>query len=506
MASARISLIHPADGLVYKWERKRTKRMPLGLAYIAAALQRVGHDIKVVDGALHDLTNEEVADRALAHDPQFVGITCTTPLYPQAVDIIDRIKTRSPKTTVIIGGPHVSALPRATLETSRADFVCVGEGEESVVKIVDCVMNGGDPSEIVGISYNWGEYQGETTHYRRLVKERRDDHAPPIDLNLVPAPARELFEYAEYTDLARDYAGPQTMAMFSRGCPGKCAFCGAADTVVRFRELDNVFDELQSIEQLGIKNLGVNDDTYTSNKKRVLALSKGIVERDIKLNIAVQLRLDQLDQEICDAMFASGVTHVGPGIESGNANIIKAIGKGPRESKEHMRSKIRMLQGYDWKIRCSYVFGMPNETEEQILETIEFAKELGADENAFSILVPYPDSPLWAYAKAEGKVHDHMDFSKFLYYHEIGCNLSAVPTERLLELHEFAYEYVGNPAYNFDDDAVSSGNRPHIPYLASEAFKQHRDQAKDRLKEYAWDDYTRTFDAQAHDAATAADD
>ena len=107
------------------------------------------------------------------------------------------------------------------------------------------------------------------------------------------------------------------------------------------------------------------------------------------MSLAVQLRLDQLDREICDALYASGIKHVGPGIESGNEEIIKQIGKGPRESKENMRKKIRLLQEYDWKVRCSYVMGMPGETEEQIMETIEFAKELGADENAFSIIVTY---------------------------------------------------------------------------------------------------------------------
>lgn len=129
-------------------------------------------------------------------------------------------------------------------------------------------------------------------------------------------------------------------------------------------------------------------------KKHVLAISREIIEKGIKLNMAVQLRLDQINDEICDAMFRSGVTHVGPGIESGNETIIKQIGKGPRQSKERMREKIRILQKYDWKVRNSYVMGMPGETEEQIMETIEFAKELGADENAFSIVVPYPDSPL----------------------------------------------------------------------------------------------------------------
>ena len=476
---ARVTLLQPSDGLCYKWARKRTKRMPLGLAYIAASLERAGHAVKVVDAALDDLSVEQTAERALSNDPHIVGVTCTTPLYHQAVAIVARIKALAPGVVVVMGGPHPGALPQPTLETSLADFVCIGEGEESIVAIVDAVMNAKDPGDITGIAYRWGEYQGMTTTYRKRVSEKREVRATPIDLNKCPIPARHLFEYQRYTDGARDVEGPQTMAMFSRGCPGKCSFCGAADTLVRFRDVENVLDELELIDKgLGIQNLFVNDDTYTSNKKRVLAISRGIVERGIKLNIGVQLRLDQLDEEICDAMFASGVNYVGPGIESGNEQIIRQIGKGPRESKEHMRKKIGLLQKYDWRIRCSFVMGMPGETEEQIMETIQFAKELAADENAFSILVPYPDSPLWATAKSMGKVHDHMDFSKFLYYHEIGCNLSAVPTERLLELHEFAYEYVGNPAYRFEDDDVSSGNRPHIPYLASDAFKQHRERKK----------------------------
>ncbi len=138
------------------------------------------------------------------------------------------------------------------------------------------------------------------------------------------------------------------MAMYSRGCPGKCAFCGAADTIVRFRDIDNVLAELEALQNnLGITNVFVTDDTYTSNRKRVLKLSKGIIEWGIKLNFSVQLRLVQLDEEVCDAMYESGVRYVGPGIEPGNADIIKPIGKGRRESKDHMRAKIRLLQNYD---------------------------------------------------------------------------------------------------------------------------------------------------------------
>ena len=504
--SARVSLIYPSDGLCYKWARARTRRMPLGLAYVGAALLKAGHQVKVVDASLYDLTTEETVERALSNDPQFVGVGCTTPLYHQAVEIIALIKKRNPSIVVIMGGPHVSALPQATLKTSKTDFVCIGEGEESIVAVLDAVLNKRDPADIPSIAYSWSGYQGHNKEYRQRISQKKESSETAVDLNKTPIPARDLFDYKGYVDHARDFITPQTQAMFSRGCPGKCSFCGAADTLVRWRNLDNVFAELELIQKMGITNVSITDDTYTNQKKRVIDISKGIVERGIKLNLAVQLRLDQLDKEMCDALHASGIQHVGPGIESGNEDIIKQIGKGPRESKEHMRRKVRLLQEYDWKIRNSYVMGMPGETEAQIMETIEFAKELGADENAFSIIVPYPDSPLWHTAKKMGKVDDEMDFSKFLYYHEIGCNMSAVPTERLLELHEFAYEYVGNPAYKLEDNSVSSGHRPHVPYLASEAFRKHREAAMARLGTYAYDNYERKFDEKARETHPKTDE
>src|SRR5437016_6227665 len=112
---SRISLVYPSDGLCYKFARARTRRMPLGLSYLSA---------------------EETVKQALKNDPEFLGIGCTTPLYHQATAIIEEVKKHSPSTVVIFGGPHVSALPEATLDTSKADFVCIGEAEESVVAIV----------------------------------------------------------------------------------------------------------------------------------------------------------------------------------------------------------------------------------------------------------------------------------------------------------------------------------------------------------------------------------
>ena len=415
----KVALVNPNDAECYAMSRARARRFPLGQAYVAAALLRAGHDVSAVDASAEGLSEDGVLDRLRGlGDLDFVGIGGTTPLWSQMVRLTRGAQALGAK--VILGGPHVSALPGPSAETSGADFVCVGEGEETVVAVVE----GREPP---------------AKPYRTKVSQRAADTVKAIDLDACPIPARYLYDHSRYVDPARGVESAQTGAMFSRGCPGKCAFCGAADTLVRWRNLDNVLEELHQVEAAGIPNVFVMDDTYTSQRRRVLNLSRRIVEEGVRLRLGVQLRLDQVDEEVCDALYASGVRHVGPGIESGSERVMRAIGKGPRESKAHAREKVALLKRYDWLVRCSYVFGMPGETEAEMLETIEFAKELGADESAFSILTPYPDSPLWAVALERGLVDPYMDFDRFLYYHSVGCNLSAVPTERLLELHELAY-------------------------------------------------------------------
>lgn len=448
---SKFTIINPNDAKCYTFSRARTRRIPLGQSYIAAVLLNEGHEVSVIDASADNLSEEEVVEKVATNSPDFIGIGGTTPLFSQMCSLTKKLK-KVTGAKVILGGPHVSALPIPSLNTSGADYICIGEAEESIAAITA----GKELGEIPGIAFNVDGKPMTTTMYRIRLNQPLNSSVKAVDLNKYPIPARHLYDHSKYIDLARGIGSSQTGAMFSRGCPGKCAFCGAADTLVRWRHLDNVLQELHQIQEMKVPNLFVMDDTYTNQKKRVLELSKRIVDEKIKLNISVQLRLDQIDEEICEALYASGVKYVGPGIESGSERIMKAIGKGPRESKKHMREKIALLKKYDWSIRCSYVFGMVGETEADILETIEFAKELDASENAFSILTPYPDSPLWHVAKQKGAVDDYMDFDRFLYYHTVGCNLSEVPSERLLELHELAYETVKSRTYKLRGGGASS--------------------------------------------------
>jgi len=276
--------------------------------------------------------------------------------------------------------------------------------------------------------------------------------APP-DLNSIPFPARQILPLNRYVDYARGVLSPQTSFITSRGCVGRCGFCSAGETFVRFRSIDNVLEELEEIyTRYHIKNLVFYDDSFTVKKERVINICKGMIERKLHFSYQVQLRLDQVDEEVMDWLVRSGCEYVGPGIESGNAEILRSIGKSPKATPEFMFEKCKIIKNYPVILRCSYIMGWIDETEEQIWDTIELAKRINAHENAFSIATPYPGTRMWEVALKRGLVSNGMDFSKFLYYHKVGCNLSRVSDERLLELHELAYKEVGNPTYRLDED------------------------------------------------------
>ena len=395
----KIVLVQLNDKAVYVgYKRNQTRRTPLGLAYVAASLLKSGHDVQIIDGSLDDLTPIDIIKEVIAKDPQLLGVTCTTPLFPQLVEVVKAVKTIAPDIYVIIGGPHVSALPEASLDNSGADSVCINECEK--------ISN----------------------------------------LDLIPFPARNLLRVKEYVDYARGVLEPQTSVITSRGCVGRCGFCNAANSRLRCRSLENVMQELEEIYFVyGIKNLVFFDDSLTTNKYRIIELCRGMIERRLYFSYQIQARLDQIDDEVMDWLVKSGCVQIGPGIESGNIDVLKSIGK--NQTPEFMLEKCRIIKKYPVKMRCSYIMGWIDETEEQVFDTINLAKEIDSDENAFSIATPYPGTRMWNVALQRGMVSKDMDFSQFLYYHKIGCNLSLIPDERLLELHELAYKEVGNRNY-----------------------------------------------------------
>ena len=221
---------------------------------------------------------------------------------------------------------------------------------------------------------------------------------------------------------------------------------------MRFRSVENVLAELDDLyHRYEIRNLVFYDDSFTTNKARVIGICKEMIRRGLRFRYQVQLRLDQVDDEVMQWLVESGCDQAGPGIESGNAEILRSINKSRWATPEFFLEKCAIVKKYPVRLRCSYIMGWIDETEEQVWDTIRLAKQIDADENAFSIATPYPGTRMWEVAEQRGLVNDAMDFTQLLYYHRVGCNLSKIPTDRLLELHELAYREVGNRTYRLSD-------------------------------------------------------
>ena len=189
-----ITLINPPNWTVYSgFNRGRLKRMPLGIAYIAAFLEKHGHRISIVEAEAHNWDNETAAEEALKNNPQIVGITSTTPIIHNSMDIIKRVKQKNPDVFTMVGGPHAGAIPKETLSDHRAylDYAVSGEGEYTTLDIVTAIEKGKPFSYPIPGVYFIGK-NGDMVEGPPRIREK--------DLEKFPFPARHLFPLEKYLD------------------------------------------------------------------------------------------------------------------------------------------------------------------------------------------------------------------------------------------------------------------------------------------------------------------
>lgn len=413
---------------------KGTIRLPLGLAYIAAACENKGHNVVIIDSEVLDIDSEALAKEILKYNPDLVGFTATTPLVLEADTISRKIKEAAPEIKTIIGGPHITFMPEETLKITSFDFACIGEGEDLVPTLLEVLREKGDTGKIPGLMSKvngliYGSNQSRMT-----------------DINTVPLPARHLLDLSKYIDIPRGINEPQDIIFTARGCPEKCAFCISATQKVRARTTESVLSEIDEIVyKYGTKFLSIGDDTFTQHKGKTIELCKTFVERDYKLRYICQTRLDKVDGETLEWLEKSGCYAICMGIESGSNRILNSMNK--RNDIEKIRKNIPLIKSFGFNLRATYILGWIDETEDEVWETIKLAQEIDADESAFCIATPFPGTDLWKAAVSRGMTTDLHQLSKFHYYREIGFNTSQITDERLLELQQIAHNTVPSRIY-----------------------------------------------------------
>lgn len=387
------------------WENEIVSREPpLGLCYIAAVLERDGHEVmilerrRIIDKRERTKENLEQLDietykRIKSLNPEYVGITATTPLIMDAYRTAKIVKGANPDIKIMMGGCHPTAEPvRTLLDCREIDVVCIGEGEFTFLDFV----NGYPLDKINGIAYRDGKEVVFTEP--RTFYENLDD---------LPFPARHLLDRDYYfSPQAMTIRGlylTQTTILAARGCPYKCTFCQSGQLAragkgryVRFRSPERVVEEINHlVNDFGINGLLFAEDMFSLKKENVLKICELFMKEGLhkKIKWAANLRVDATDKELFKIMKDAGCVQIVYGCESGSQKTLDRLMK--RTTVEKNYDAIRLTKEAGLTVEANVMIGLPDETEDDFFDTINFLNKAQPDRVNRGKFYPLPGTPIY---------------------------------------------------------------------------------------------------------------
>jgi anaerobic magnesium-protoporphyrin IX monomethyl ester cyclase len=371
---------------------------PLGLAYLAAAIRKAKHNVKIIDAApLHYKPSDLMQDIS-KNDYDVIGITFMTPMYSCAMGIVRMIRDADKAVKIIVGGPHVTIMPEETLMDNRAiDFAVLGEGEYTIVELLDALgQEQKDVTKITGIA--WVDKKTD-----KLIKTPQRE--PEKNIDNIPIPARDLLPMKLYKPTPTYYQKlPAFILLTTRGCPFQCSYCSKIfGNKIRYHSVERVIEEMEIlINEYGAQEIIFRDDTFTVNREYTIKLCKEIIKRNInkKVKWMCMTRVNLVDKELLTIMKKAGCWSMHFGVESGSQHLLNLIRKGV--TIEQIKNAFVLTRETGIKTKAFFMLGLPNEKREDSLRTISFAKELDPDGVQFTMTVPYPGTELFEIAKASG--------------------------------------------------------------------------------------------------------
>ncbi len=436
-------LVDPPDqisGVARSQEAPRATEMhevypPLGLAYIAATLIENGIDVSLIEARTRSLNHDEVIEQIEKKAPQFVGITAITARIDSALYLAERVKIISRDIKVILGGPHIHFEHKTVINNDSVDFCVRGEGEITCLDLIDCLLKDGDLTAIKGITFKRGN-DIVVNPDRPFVK----------NLDAFPFPARNLLINPAYRGL---WTEGQTFSpvLSTRGCPHHCSFCAAPaiwGRKHRRRSVKNVLDELEQIYgEYGVRYIRFLDDLLIVNKRWTIDLCRGMAERGLDdLAWACDGRVGLMSEELLEEMTKANCIVIFYGIEFGNQRILDLCKKG--FTIKQVRETIEITSKTGMSSYGYFMMGYPTETIETVEDTINLATDLalnhGLDSAGFSIVTPFPGTPLYEYCKMNDMIVTS-DWSQYAYQLERGViKLANITYEELHNLYERAID------------------------------------------------------------------
>ena len=360
---------------------------PIFLAYSASQLKDAGHNVSYIDSVIQDLNMAQTLLKAKEVEPEVIFMETTTPSIEADYESLMALKDAT-GAKIMVGGPHATYLHKTVLEECQAIDVVIRH--EFDTKITGVVSNLDNLKMVNGITYR---------DDGKIVDN--GDGEMCEDLDSIPFPDRDTIPWQWYLE-AWYSRKPFMNMMTSRGCPYHCSFCLWPQSMYghkqRFRSLDNVLSEIHYlIERFGLKEINIDDGTFTTKKDRVIEFCQRIRKDQLKLIWTCNGRVDNLDDEMLREMKLAGCKMIRLGVESGSQKVLEKIKKGLTLGQ--IEEGFKLVKRHGIQALGGFMFGFPFDTRETVEETIQFAKKISPDQVQFSISMCYPGTSLYEYAK-----------------------------------------------------------------------------------------------------------
>jgi len=380
------------------------KEMPLGLAYLAAYLEKESISTRIVDLELYDNPHNFLKEALKESCPSVIGISAFTIDITFAHELARLIKEVNPNIRTVIGGLHASALPERTLEEHEFfDYLIYGEGLVTMTELVKAIRDLKSNEDDLCLS----GIRGLVYRHNNTIK-KNSPRDLIHDLDELPFPARDKLENEKYRPhIQKCKRLPSTGLVASMGCPYTCSYCSVqiVNKRVRYRSPENVVEEMKEcVEKHGITDLRFFDDCITLNKPWLIKLCNLIIKEKLDVYWNCQGRVDGVTLDLLKLMKKARCHQITYGIETGNEKSLKAIEKGA--TLEQARNAIKWTKKAGLESGGSFILGLPGESVKDVRQTIRFAKELSPDIVTFYILKAYPGSKMYDEAVKEEKLKD----------------------------------------------------------------------------------------------------
>ena len=411
------------------------KRPVLGISYISSFLEKNGFTAKIFDAVFNGWSEKDLVCHIETFKPDIIGITAMTHEITRAAHLAAELKNKL-KIPAVIGGSHVTALPERTLsEFPVFDYGIRGEGEKTLLELLNFLFAAGpgsDAGAIKGLVFR---------NTKNVVVNEPRPWLTLEELENLPYPAFHHY----YGDATNALAGRQSYyVMFSaRGCPYHCAFCmQVLGRQVRPFSAARIGQEIEhAISRYGAHTIDFADEIFLFDSERTreilnLMIGKGLSKR---IRWSGLTRANMVNQEIIALAKQAGCYRLEMGVESGDNEILKAIGK--NLTVEQVKEAVKIIKEKKIILGTYFILGHPDETRETMRKTVKLAIDLNTDTIAVGTMVPYPGTAIFNMAKrGEGGYRllseNWSDYDK---YGGKALELKNIPYEELIKHQKRAY-------------------------------------------------------------------